>query len=113
MLRHNGKPRRIPVKPVNTAKNKWLPLLFKIPRKCIAKGIVIIMKRRMNRHSGRLIDHKQILILIYNIKWKLHRNNSIRILLFADLHLKFIPRLQNGILKHTVSVHPDTTRILF
>ena len=41
------------------------------------RGIVVIAMGRMDGDPGRLVDHKYILILIYNGEGKVNRDNGL------------------------------------
>lgn len=68
-------PRGIPVQPVDAAVDKSLPLLLIIPGNTVGKGILIVSGRGMHRHISRLVQHKDIFILIQDIQRQRHRND--------------------------------------
>ena len=60
-------PGGIPVQPVDSAVDKSLPLLLIIPGNTVGKRILVVSGRGMHRHISRLVQHKDILILIQDI----------------------------------------------
>ena len=75
VLRDNGKAGGVSVQTVAAAEDKGLALLLVVPGQGICPGIRVVIERRMDRHTGRLVDHDDILVLIYNVKRKLHGRN--------------------------------------
>ena len=65
----------ITVQTIDAAEDERAVLLFKIAGKSISKRVVIIVHGRMDRYSGRLVNHHQIFILINNIQRQIHRRN--------------------------------------
>ena len=68
VLGQHQHPRGIPVQPVDAAVDKSLSLLLIIPGNTVGKSILIVPRRRMHRHVSRLVQHKDILILIQDIQ---------------------------------------------
>lgn len=75
VLRNERKPGGIPVQTVDAAEDKRTVLLRKIVGKSVGERVVVIVHGRMDRHSGRLMNHHQVLILINNIQRQIHRRN--------------------------------------
>ena len=67
MLGNNSQAGGIPVQTVTAAENKRLVLFLVIPVKCVCHSIIVVVERRMNRHSGRLVNDNNIFILIDDI----------------------------------------------
>ena len=67
MLRNDSQTGSVPVKTVCTAENKRFVLLFIIPHQRVCKRVSIVVKRRVDRHSGSFVYHYDIFIFIDNI----------------------------------------------
>ena len=61
MLRNDSQTGSVPVKTVCTAENKRFVLLFIIPHQRVCKRVSIVVKRRVDRHSGSFVYHYDIL----------------------------------------------------
>ena len=85
MLCHDRQAGGIPVQTVAAAEDKGFLLFLVIPCKRICHGIVIVIQRRMYGHSRRLINHDNILILIYDLKRNFYRRNLFRAPGLGDL----------------------------
>ena len=67
VLGNQSKTGGVPVQTVDASEDKRAVLLFKIICQSVGKRVVIVVHGRMDRHTGRLIYHHQIFILIKDI----------------------------------------------
>ena len=91
MFGNNGQSGSIPVKTVCAAEDKGLSLLRVVPHQSICQGVFIIVQRRMDRHSGRFVDNKDIIVFIYNMKRKLNRRDIWGAFYFLNMYREGVP----------------------
>ena len=75
MLGNDQKAGCVTIQTVDGPEGEALSLLGKIPGDSIGQSIVKVSLGGVDRHTGRFVNHHQILVLIENGKFLLHRHD--------------------------------------
>ena len=67
-----GQPGGVSIQTVGAAEDKWLSLILVIPHKGVCQRIAVVVKGRVDRHSGRLVYHENVFVFVNNAERKLH-----------------------------------------
>ena len=82
VLCDDGETGSVTVKAVRTAEDERHALLAEVVHKCICQGVTVVVKGRMDRHAGRLIDDEDVPVLIDDIQGQFYRRDIRRGLVF-------------------------------
>ena len=113
MFRNDGKTGSVSVQSVTAPENERFVLLLVIPCKSICHRVGVIIHGRVDRHSGGLVNNNDILIFIYNIKWKKDGRNLFRTVIFLYADGKSVSGLQCVTHIAVLSIDKDTFRHTF
>ena len=113
VLGNQSKTGGITVQTIDAAEDERAVLPLKIAGKSVSERIIVIVHGRMDWHSGRLVNHHQIFILINNIQRQIHRRNFFGGMLFKNVDGQYFSRLQHMIHETGHSVCQYGSRILF
>ena len=107
------KPGGVTIQPVDAPEHERLAALLVQPCQRIAERIVRVVAGGMDWHSGGLVDHHQVVVLIDDLHRKLHRADLLGGILLPDRHAKHIARLNEPVHVDTDTIQPDALFILF
>ena len=92
MLGHHQQSRSTFIQPVDRVDPRRFPLLLVIISDIVAQGIPAVAWSRMNRYTGGLVDHQQVLVLIDHIHRPRRGGHSLRPLRIVHPHRENLSR---------------------
>ena len=103
----------VAVQTTDSMRGKAVALLLKIKCKRVAQCVVVMPLRRMHRHAGGFVEHKQIRILVNDVERKIVRHDILRGREGGEIHTQRLPRLCPDNKIDRSAVQTDTVRDFF